>query len=399
MDKDKKKELIFLLCIFFIAFTLRVSYCFFFKENILHIQTHIFGDTQDYIQIAKNFLSGEGLISSPDRIAYRPPLYPIFLSGVYFSFGDSYWPIRIIQSILDALTCIMVFFLGKNLIGRRTGETASAICAIYPFFIFFTGFELTETLFIFLLIGIVFLMLKLKDLSARKSMLAGIAGGLIILCKPSVLLFIFLSLTTLFFIYRGKNWRNIGLMIIFTILTISPWGIRNFYHFKKFVPLTTMAGRTFWEGNNPQATGGPCQYWPKEIQKLSETEQDKYLIEATFEVIKNNPFRFIKLLGKKFVRFWNITPNYRGFSIALYRIVSLFSYLPVLITAIWGMFLTRKTWKNFMLFYLLFASFTFMHMIFVGSIRYRVPIMPFMIIFSSYTLNWIFTKKISFLKK
>ncbi len=393
MISDRKKELVFLLIIFLFAIILRVSYCFLFKENILYIQTHVFGDTQDYIQIANNFLSGKGLVSSPYRIAYRPPLYPLFLSGVYFLFGDGYWPIRIIQSILDALTCIIVYLLGKRILNVQTGKIASFICAIYPFFIFFTGFELTETLFILLLVITIFLWLKVKDVSSiEKPIFAGVVSGLTILCRPSALLFVFLSFAVLFFLWGKKGWQKIGILMTFTILTILPWSVRNFYHFRKFVPLTTMIGSSFWDGNNPYSSGGPCEYYPGEVKELSEVDRDRYLTNATLKVIKENPARFLKLLGGKFVRFWNILPNYEGFSSSLYNLVSLFSYVSVMITAIYGIFLARKMWRRFLIFYLLFASFTFTHMIFVGSVRYRVPIMPFMIIFSAYTLSWIYTK-------
>jgi len=393
INNIRKKELIFLSFVFLFAFVLRFSYCFFFKENILYIQTHIFGDTQQYIRIANNFLSGKGLISSPQIIAYRPPLYPLFLSGVYYLFGDSYWPIRIIQSILDALTCIMVYFLSKRLFNIQTAKISAYICAIYPFFIFFTGFELTETLFIFLLTLTVLLWLKLKDLlSMGKSVFVGILSGLTVLCRPSVLLFIILSFVVLFFLWGEEKRRKLEILIVFTILTILPWSIRNFYHFKKFVPLTTMTGSSLWEGNNPYAEGGPCQYWPDEIRGLSEIEKDQYLINATKEIIKESPFRFIRLMGRKFVRFWNIKPNYESFSSHLYNLVSFFSYIPVMVTAIWGMFLTRRKWREILLFYLLFFSFTLVHVIFVGSVRYRVPVMTSMIIFSSYALSYIYNK-------
>jgi len=404
MDNFKKKELMFLIFIFCFAFALRVSYCFFFKENILHIQTHIFGDTQDYIQIANNFLSGKGLISSPDRIAYRPPLYPLFLSGVYYLFGNGYWPIRIIQSILDALTCVMVYFLGRMVLNKQTGEIASFICVIYPFFIFFTGFELTETLFIFLLLTTIYLFQRTKkNPNCRNMIITGISLGMSILCHPSLTMFVFVLLITLAISALWRGWENrfkiIGIVLTVTILTILPWSVRNFYHFKKFVPLTTMSGRTFWEGNNPYSSGGPCQYWPEEIQNLSEVESDKYLTKTTIKVIKEDPTRFLKLLVIKFTHFWNVKPNYEGFSSPLYNLISIFSYIPIMVTSIWGMFLTKKIWRSFLIFYLLFISFTFTSMIFVGSIRYRTPIMPFMIIFSAYTLKWIYNKTFSLAKK
>ncbi len=400
MDRERKKAFIFLCSVFLVAFFLRVSYCFFFKENILHIQAHIFGDTQDYIQIAKNFLSGKGLISSPDRIAYRPPLYPLFLSGVYYLFGDGYWPIRIIQSILDALTCIMVYFLSKRLLNVRTGKIASCICAIYPFFIFFTGFELTETLFIFLLvITFLFLVKSFQEPLYKHFIAVGILLGLSSLCRPVVVGFVPLALigvaVNLHVQEKKKLFSNLGITIIFFILTLSPWIVRNFMHFREFVPFTTYSGKVLWEGNNPRATGGPCDYWPEDIKKLSEIEENRYMGKLAKEVIIDDPASFIKLMGRKFIRFWNIVPNYSGFSSFKYRIISILSEGIIIPFGILGIILSFKIKRKMLLFYLIIISFTFFHMVFIASIRYRIPIMPFMIIFVGYFIQQliIYTKK------
>lgn len=391
MSNAVKKELIFLLLVFFFAFILRISYCFFFKENIFYIQTHIFGDTQDYIQISQNFLSGKGLISSPDRIAFRPPLYPLFLSGVYYLFGDGYWPIRIVQSILDALTCMMVYFLGKRVLNGLTGKIASVICAIYPFFIFFTGFELTETLFIFLLVvTFLFLIKSVENLSYKYSIIAGILLGLSTLCRPIIAGFVPFAIINL-----AINWKmnkkkiviNLGAVVLSFLFTISPWIVRNFLRFGEFVPLTTVSGRVLWEGNNPQSSGGPCEYWPKGIEKLSEIEQDRYLKDLAMQVIIDNPNRFIKLMGKKFIRFWNIIPNYAGFSSFKYRIISILSDGIIIPLSIIGIILSFKIKRKMFLFYMLIMFFTIFHMIFLASIRYRAPIMSFMVIFAAYSVQ------------
>ena len=399
MDSLRKKELAFLISIFFFALFWRIFFCFFFKENILYIQTNIFGDTQDYIKIAQNFLSGKGLISSPDRIAYRPPLYPLSLSGIYYLFGNGYWPIRIVQAILDALTCIMVYFLGKNILNKRTGVIASLICTIYPFFIFFTGFELTETLFIFLLILTFLSLIKTSESFSRKYFVwDGILLGLSALCRPLIAgfaPFVLMGLALNLRPNKKEILTNLGIVVLFFLLTLSPWVIRNFLHFKKFVPLTTYSGQVIWEGNNPLSTGGPCGYWPKGIEKLSEIEQDRYLGGAAIEIIRDNPKRFIKLMGKKFIRFWNIVPNYEGFSSFKYRIISMLSDGIILPLSILGIILSLRIRRKMLLFYLIIIFFTFFHMIFLASIRYRVPIMPFMIIFSAYSIQQLmrYTKK------
>jgi len=66
-------------------------------------------------------------------------------------------------------------------------------------------------------------------------------------------------------------------ILLFFVLTLSPWIIRNYRVFGKFIPGTTMGGRVFWEGNNPYSEGGPCRYFPEEIEKMPEAERDSML--------------------------------------------------------------------------------------------------------------------------
>lgn len=129
------KEILFIFCL---AFLLRILFCLLFKKDILYIQEHIFTDTQAYMQIAGNVLSGKGLIAPGGTVASHPPLYPLFLSGVYFLFGEGYWPVRIVQGALSALSCVVVYLLTRPVLNAQTAKLASFLCAIYPFFIFFS---------------------------------------------------------------------------------------------------------------------------------------------------------------------------------------------------------------------------------------------------------------------
>jgi hypothetical protein len=44
------------------------------------------------------------------------------------------------------------------------------------------------------------------------------------------------------------------------------------------------------------------------------------------------------------------------------------------------MWLKRKHWQGWLLVVLPIVYFTLLHMVFVGSLRYRVPVMPFMMV-------------------
>ena len=48
--------------------------------------------------------------------SFRPPLFPLFLAGVYRTFGvGNYLAARIILCALSSLTCVLIYSLGKKL--------------------------------------------------------------------------------------------------------------------------------------------------------------------------------------------------------------------------------------------------------------------------------------------
>jgi len=387
------KEILFIFCL---AFLLRMLFCFLFKEEILYIQEHIFTDTHAYIQIAGNLLSGKGLIAPGGEIVSHPPLYPLFLSLVYFLFGEGYWPVRIIQSILSALSCVVVYLLTRPALNAGTAKIAAFLCAVYPFFIFFAGFELTETLFILLLLTSFLCLGKaLRQPLQRYFIAGGVLLGLAALCRPFILGFIPFMLVAGAVQLRAEKKRILikraGILLLFFFIIFSPWIVRNYIHFHKFVPATTSWGKVLWEGNNPKATGGPCRHWPEEIKGLSEIEQERYLRRMAYEVIVDNPKRFGRLMGAKFIRFWNIIPNYEGFSSLKYKVVSLFSYGIILPFSVSGIVLCLKKGRQLLLFYLIIVFFTISHMIFLASVRYRTPVMPFMIVFAAHSIQRLIT--------
>ncbi|HOL22878.1 MAG TPA: hypothetical protein PLQ41_08530, partial [bacterium] len=90
----------------------------------------------------------------------------------------------------------------------------------------------------------------------------------------------------------------------------------------------------------------------------------------------------------KFKRFWNVIPNASEFTKPIYRIVSVFSFGIMLPFFILGFFITLKNKKMWFI-HSLIILFTVFHIIFLSSIRYRVPIEPFYIIIAVYGFFWL----------
>jgi len=391
MERISKRKI---LILFFSAFFIRLLF-------ILTLKNHFyFDDEYEYFNMAKNFLLGKGLIVGETLKSFRPPLYPFFLS-LFYGFGCSLITIRIIQAIISSFTVLLIYITGKEIFDEKVGFISAVISVFYPFFIFYTGFLLTETLFIFLIVlTIYFYILTLKSGRYKIKYLiqCGIHSGLGSLCRPTMEPFFLIFL--LFLLMAKEDFKvkikKILISSLFFILTLSPWIIRNYVIFKKFIPATTMGGWVFWEGNNPKSVGGPCSYFPKDILKMEETKRDSYLYNLAIEEIKKNPKRFIWLLYNKFKRFWNITPNASQFQKPLYRIISVLSFGLLLPFFIIGFFLSLKKKKGLII-HTLIIYFTIFHMIFLASIRYRVVIEPFYIIFAVYGFSHILTASVKLL--
>jgi hypothetical protein len=114
-------------------------------------------------------------------------------------------------------------------------------------------------------------------------------------------------------------------------------------------------------------------------------ERNSAMKQAAFEFIKENPEKFVELAGLKFIRFWRLWPYAPEYETTKYIVMSLLSYGVVLLLSILFImkYLKEYFWKVLPII-LLIAYFTAVHMVLIGSIRYRLPIEPFLIIFASF---------------
>lgn len=382
MAPQDHRKIIFL--IFIASFIVRLCFVFYLDKKFY------FDDEYEYWKMVNNFLSGKGLMVAETLKAYRPPLYPLFLA-MLVKMHAGIPGIRIVQSFISAVTCILIYIVGKKIYNEKVAIMSACISAIYPFFIFYTGFLLTETLFIFLVVLSILTVINLEKSETFPSygLLTGAVIGFAGLCRPTMelffpfcLIFILLSRDLLY-----KKIRKVLFACAGFIIVLSPWITRNYIAIGKFIPGTTMGGAVFWEGNNPYSEGGPCRYFPEGAWKVEESRRDSFFYNLTFEYIRKDPARFVKLLGKKFLRFWNIVPNAAEYTGNLYRLISVLSFGLLLPFFILGMFMTDYN-ENTIVLTGIIVFFTLFHMVYLASIRYRVAIEPFYILLACYGFLW-----------
>jgi|WetSurMetagenome_2_1015567.scaffolds.fasta_scaffold06988_4 4-amino-4-deoxy-L-arabinose transferase-like glycosyltransferase len=345
-----------------------------------------FPDSRQWSAIAVNFLSGNGLIVDEGTKALRPPVYSLFLSLLYFVFGkENLLAVRIVQAIVSSCTCLTVYLFAKRIFAVTAARIAMAACAVYPFLVYYSGAVLTETLFIFIL------SLIMLSLSGRKFAWAGVFFGLGILCRSELVFFLLCALAGTFAVLRWKDaLRKAAVMAAIAGAILLPWTIRNYLVFHAFVPLTTMSGYTFYEGNSPyNSTGGPGGALPfPDTRGMGEIEKDRFLRHEAIAAIRENPGRMAGLLWSKFKRLWNVRLNTDNpaYVSRLTVLASMISFTPVLVLFVAGLALSWKRRRELIYLYLLVLHTTAINLAFVSSLRYRLPLEPFMIVVASYAL-------------
>ena len=397
MNKERK----YLIFIFIIALILRLTYVLFFH------QLKIESDALQYDTIGWNLAFGDGFSLEPGvPTPVRAPVYPFFLSFIYLIFGHSYLVVRLAQAILSALTCLVIYWLGKEIFDEEMGRVTSLIIALYPVLISYTGFLLTETLFTFLLsITALFLVRAVKNRLGKYYAISGMLLGITTLCRATTMLFPFFIFVGLWAVYKVKIRAIVHFLIFLSmmVVVIIPWTVRNYFRFHTFLPVATGGGLTLWagtyvpwDGKYQGVTTEPLRTMGEEYSPI---ELDKRLFKEGVRNIKERPIKYFIMSIKKFPRFW-ITSHSSVFGIdkpnswylrerqyfpLFVKFCLLLLHTVTLILGIIGVFLIRRQWKSCIIPLLLICFFTG-HIFLVTIPRYHVPVLPYVFIFASVCL-------------
>ena len=182
---------------------------------------------------------------------------------------------------------------------------------------------------------------------------------------------------------------SLPVMVLVMAATVTPWTVRNWRVHGCFVPITTQSGWVLYESANPEATGGP---WAEgrsgelmaELSHLDEIEWNRELKRRALGYIRENPGRMLKLAIRKQLRFWSPVPNAIELRTVKYMIAGLVSSGTVLVLAAVG--IVDAVRKRLAALVLLgpVIWFALVHCLFLGSIRYRLPVDPFLIMLAAH---------------
>jgi 4-amino-4-deoxy-L-arabinose transferase-like glycosyltransferase len=214
------------------------------------------GDEPRYTVPAINMLAGRGFSSDVTEpilpSVHTMPLYPIFIAAIYAVFGVHNSAVRIAQSAVDLITCLLVSVVAFNLAptSRKRVAAISALI-IYGclswFTVSWTRYVLTETLAIFFTMTAI----AASIIAFRKerwwwAVVGLICGAALLVRGDSVLLVFAFGLFLIFQIVRRRSFRALVNLLLFSFaipVVLAPWIVRNYVAFGKFEPLASSIGR------------------------------------------------------------------------------------------------------------------------------------------------------------
>lgn len=161
----------------------------------------------------------------------RPPVYALFLAGIYFLFGKSIFAVRIVQALMGAVIAVIIAIIGKRVAGRKVGALAGVLWSIYPLGVFIAGIVYSEKVVATLLAcGVMSLITdQNKSLRPKLVLVGGIIFGAAALTKSVVLILISAIALWLFFWERSRRIMFPCLFLLGVSLSLIPWTIHNFY--------------------------------------------------------------------------------------------------------------------------------------------------------------------------
>ena len=207
----------------------------------------ISGDAGDYDRLAHAIVNGEGYVSETGQpTSMRPPLYSYVLAGFYQVFPDGPAAMRVLQAILDAVTCALVY----GLTFRHFGVVAARVAGVLSIFslslLFATRHLLTETFMAFFMVAIVYsLDTALTSWRLGAFLFTGVLVGLSTLTKgttlplPAMLLLPILASTQ----WKWRPTLQAGAIVFAGFLVVLlPWTVRNYLVHGEVVPVATQIG-------------------------------------------------------------------------------------------------------------------------------------------------------------
>ena len=331
-------------------------------------------DALYHVLIAKAVLAGKGYVVDDSPITverhlryagqdalFKAPLYQYFLAGVFAVSGFSFKLFFPLQALLGGFSTGLTALISLHVFGRpRAAWLAGGAAAVQPILVNSASQPYNENLFFFFFLASIWAFLVwLRSERIPWAALSGLMAGLCMLTRESgELLLVAMGLVVL--VARPVTLRRClgyGVVAAMTLAVVGPWTVRNYVRTGAFVPVASIVGVDFTEGNNeciasesifvPYWSEGPCKLVDQQKRAQMElltfdarvpacVRADLASRRVALQFVKDHPLIYARLVVR---RLWTaLLPfNPRGNQRRTERIVLLLYWLAVFPAGIFGL--------------------------------------------------------------
>jgi 4-amino-4-deoxy-L-arabinose transferase-like glycosyltransferase len=381
-----------------VALVLRVGAAVGIQNRLDQIPGQSFlieGDAGGYWDLAEDIAAGrEYAIHHPPRRVLRMPGFPALLAIPMATLENPMLPARLMLALVGTIACGLVWWLGRLLTDVKRANLAAGVTAVSPVMVGFSPVILSETTFAACLLASLIGMAwwvevsrSGQDASPGPSLGTatgiGLFVGLLIAAacymRPSWLLAgpLFGIAAVLASANKGPALLMAACVLVGLVGALLPWGVRNQRVTGHFTLTTLWMGPSLYDGLNPRATGASDMgFFDQDnllSQGMSEYDVDRHYRRAALDFVKQNPRRTLELAGIKLARFLKPWPNASQFGGWGPALLTGPFFVVLMVCGLRGWWVTRDefwTWGLTLGPLLYFAA---LHLVFVGSLRYRLP--------------------------
>jgi 4-amino-4-deoxy-L-arabinose transferase-like glycosyltransferase len=220
---------------------------------------------------------------------------------------------QLLQILLDSAMVLLVYLASLRLFGRtRAALVAAGLYAIFLPLAALTNIVHLDTWATYFTITIFWLFVEARETTRRRPWLLalGIATGIGVYFRPFLLV---LPLALMVALAIGSGWRRawpLGVVpLVIATGFMTPWTVRNYDVFHRFIPMRIGAGQNLWEGlgelpNNfgavldDAATSRQVRHEQPNLQ-YGTPAYDDYLLTKAKRAIEHHPGFYAKVVARR----------------------------------------------------------------------------------------------------
>ena len=395
--------------VFALALSLRLAHALQMSASPLFAMPAV--DAATYAEQAAGLAAGNWLGRDQGPF-WQPPLYPYFLGLIKLAFPESFYHAsRWAQALIGSLTCVLLYWVGQRLFGRGVAFCGGLVAAAYGPLIYFDARLLpTGLATVLTLVSLLLLMRAVERPTRCGFMAAGFALGLASL-SAAILAALIPGVALWLFHWQRKKAAP---FVLGALLAIAPVTLRNYTIGGDLVPISYNGGVNFYLGNNanseqtlalrPGWEWEELVAWPLREGITRPSAKSWFFYRQALEYILNAPLDYLGLLAAKTAQFWRGHEIERNQELYYWR-----NYSSVLAATLWqwgvafpfgvvsplallGLLVYGRR-QGLALPVLFVLGYSLAVISFFVAARYRLPIVPLLILFAAYGGSWLFARR------